>query len=286
MEGSNLKIYNLTKKRKLEGFLFAIPWIIGFIIFWMFPLLSSLYLSFTESSVNQFFGGKFLKFDNYLAVISDVDFGRDFVGTLMNSLINIPIIIIFSIFAASLLNQNLKGRWFFRAVFFMPVILAGAVMSVLLNLGLGDAGLGSRLVGQMNFLKQLLGEDLISRLGVIIWQSSVQILIFLAGLQSIPKSIYEASQIDGASPWECFWKITIPYIFPIIILNIIYSVIDSFTDPMNKIIEMIKISIFQKYDFGFASALSWLYFVIIFVFVLMVMGIGALSTRQNRKEGR
>jgi len=280
-----LKIYNLSKKRKIEGLLFATPWIIGFMIFWLFPLVSSLYLSFTESSIHQFFGGNFVKLDNYFAVISDVNFGRDFVGTLTNSLLNIPIIIIFSLFAASLLNQKIKGRWFFRAVFFMPVILAGAVMTVLFSIESGNnEGLGSKLVEQMGFLTQLLGDDLISRLGIIIWQSSVQILIFLSGLQGIPRSIYEASEIDGASPWESFWKITIPYLSPIIILNIIYSVIDSFTEPANKIIEMIKISIFQKFDFGFASALSWLYFILILLFILMVMGAGALINRSSGKE--
>lgn len=276
-----MKAYDLSEKRKLEGLLFSLPWIIGFLIFWLFPLGSSLFLSFTKSTVQQFFGGAFVEFDNYLAVISDVRFGTDFVGTLINSLINIPIIVIFSVFAATLLNQNVRGRWFFRSVFFMPVILAGAVLTVLYDMGSADIGIAQQMTGQMGFLKDLLGEELIARLGIIIWQSSIQILIFLTGLQSIPKSIFEASSIDGANPWETFWKITIPYLSPIIILNVIYSIIDSFTEPTNKIVEMIKTSIFQQFDFGFASALSWLYFCLIFIFILLVFGIGTLVSRKN-----
>lgn len=281
-----MKMGNLGTRRKLEGLLFSMPWIIGFLAFWLFPLGSSLLLSFTHSTVQNFFGGEFVKFDNYAAVIADVNFGTDFMGTLTNSLINIPIILIFSVFAATLLNQKIRGRWFFRAVFFMSVILAGAVLTVLYDIGGANIGIGEKMTGQMAFLKDLLGEELISRLGMVIWQSSVQILIFLTGLQSIPPSIFEAANIDGAGPWETFWKITLPYLSPIVLLNLIYSIIDSFTEPTNKIIEMIKVSIYTNFDFGFASALSWLYFILILIFIGLIVGVAGLVSRRNKRANR
>ena len=264
---------SLERKARREGVLFALPWTVGFMIFWLFPLVSSLWLSFKESTINNFFGGLFVGLENYGNVINDVSFGTDFVATLTNSLIDIPVIMAFSLFASVLLNQKMYGRVFFRAVFFMPVILAGAIMNVIFSMGAADAGLGSVLAGQMSFMASLIGENLISRLGIILWRSSVQILIFLAGLQSISSTIYEAAKIDGASPWETFWKITIPSLSPIIVLNLVYSIIDSFTEPTNRIIEMIKTSIFSQYDYGFASATSWLYFIIVLFVILLIFAV-------------
>ena len=260
----------ITTRRKWEGALFIFPWIIGFLIFWAFPLGSSLGISFSQATLTDIFGGNFVGMDNYLKVIGDVYFGTYFIGSLTTAAIDIPIIVIFSLFIAVLLNREMVGRSFFRSVFFLPVIISGAIMKSMMGIDATDLGFSEMFSQGLGSLVSLLGEDVIDRLGIILWQSSVQILIFLAGLQTITPSMYEAAKIDGASAWESFWKITIPQISPMILLNIIYSIIDSFTNSSNQVIELLKSSMFEKLDFGFAAALSWLYFAIILLIILVI----------------
>lgn len=260
----------ITTRRKWEGALFILPWVIGFLIFWAFPLGSSLIISFSEATVTNIFGGQFIGTENYLNVFGDVYFGSYFIGSLTTAAIDIPISVIFSLFIAVLLNRKMVGRSFFRSVFFLPVIISGAIMKSMMGIDAANLGFSEMFSQGLGSLVALLGEDVIDRLGVILWQSSVQILIFLAGLQTIAPSMYEAAEIDGASAWESFWKITIPQISPMILLNIIYSIIDSLTSSSNKVIELLKSSMFEKLDFGFSAALSWLYFAIILAIILVV----------------
>jgi len=267
-------------RKKLEGICFILPWIAGFLIFMAFPLGSSLYLSFRQSVVTEFFGGNFVGLNNYVNVVTDVYFGTYFTASLSNALIDIPVIVIFSMFVAVLLNRRLAGRTFFRQVFFLPVIISGAIMVSMAD-GSGTVNFSTMFGQGLGSLVNLLGRGVIDRLGIILWQSSVQILIFLAGLQTISSTVYEAAQIDGASSWEMFWKITVPQMSPIIILNIIYSIIDSFTNASNRIIELVKISLFNKLDFGYSAALSWIYFIIILLMILLIFVVSKLLTRND-----
>lgn len=189
-------------------------------------------------------------------------------------LIMVPIIIIFSLMIAISLNQNLRGRFLFRTIFFLPVIFStGYLLTEFVNQGEGSLGFLDRFaVGA--YLDAFLGDSswgqpiktLLNRFVLILWYSGVQILIFLAGRQTIPISAYESARIDGASPWEIFWKITLPAMAPFIFLNLIYTVVDMFTFPFNPIIGLIGTG-----NYGYSSALSWIYFVIIILFLLIVM---------------
>jgi ABC-type sugar transport system permease subunit len=112
--------------------------------------------------------------------------------------------------------------------------------------------------------------DMLSRLTIIFWKTGVQILLFLAGLQGISPSLYESARCDGATEWENFWKITLPMISPVILLNLIYTLVDSFTDINNRMMTYIKDTAFIKIQMGYASAMGWIYFLFIFVLLILV----------------
>ena len=201
-------------------------------------------------------------------------------------------ILFFSMFIAVLLNQKFKGRTFVRAVFFLPVVItSGALVYVLKSdIGIGIANQAPNVMGMpmvLNtdfediFMKVLnnnyeLTQSLIGmmdRVFVIMWRSGVQILIFLAGLQSIPVSVHESAFVDGATAWESFWKITFPMLSPIIVVNLAYTIIDSFTDYNNEILRYIMNTTFGKLQFDLGATYAWIYFVFILIIISISLGI-------------
>lgn len=272
--------------RNLEGSLFIAPWIIGFLTFLAFPLGFSLFMSFHKVKVHP--SGMQYDFNGieyYREILfNSSSFYDELIPYFQEVLIMVPIIIIFSLLIAISLNQELPGRFVFRAIFFLPVIFTtGYLLTEFVNQGEGSLGFLEKFaLGDV--LDTALGDSiwaapiktLLNRFVLILWYSGVQILIFLAGRQTIPISAYESARIDGASPWEIFWKITLPAMTPFIFLNLIYTVVDMFTFPFNPIIELIGTG-----NYGYSSALAWIYFVIIIVFLLIVM---LLFTRLNRTK--
>lgn len=256
----------------IEGMLFVSVWFIGFLCFMLYPLLSSLKISFTKSTLMNLMNGDYVGMGNYKTVITDPNFGPVFVDTLLAALIDIPIIVIFALFIATLLNKAFIGRTFFRSVFFIPVILSGVIMKFMFDQQLGHISIFDELGGGKEALNAMFGDAFVSRIGLIMWRSSVEILIFLGGLQGIPRSQYEAAEVDGATSWECFWKITLPYISPIILLNFIYAAVDSFTDPLSPMMAFIKLKMFS--DFGYAAAMSWMYLITVMIVIVVFLGIG------------
>jgi ABC-type sugar transport system permease subunit len=196
--------------------------------------------------------------------------------------VNVPLIVIFSLFLAVLLNQKFIGRSVARSIFFLPVILASGVIANLEAESLVQA------VAQQNpetsgffntfgsfelqriMLQSGVNESIVAyltgavdRIYEIVSQSGVQILIFLAGIQTISPQLYEASKMEGATGYEAFWKITFPMVSPLILVNIIYTIIDSFA--MNDMTDLIIATGFDNFDFGLSSAMAWLYFISIVV---------------------
>lgn len=265
--------------RKIAGILFVLPWIVGFAWFTLYP--------FTETIRYAFSNVRFLPtgialdpvgFDNFAQVLfRDPEFLLQLPGFLMQMFLLVPMVLVFSVILALLLNSPIKGRRFFRAVFFLPVIImSGAVLD---NLRSFDA---TQLNGLHNFFVYLfIQESLPTFLSVpilfifdnvvmFLWFSGVQILIFLSGLQKVDRTIYEAASVDGASSWQKFWKITIPILRPFIFLCALYTVVDIANSPMNMIISLIQKGMFElTKGFGFSAAVTWLYFV-------LVVGIAAL----------
>ena len=218
----------------------------GTIKWFLIPLITSLKYSF--ETVTPATGGvqeSWVGFQNYVYAFGvDPNYSKYLVSVLKDTAIKTPLIIIFSLFVAVMLNQKFKGRGFARAVFFLPVIIAtGPVYA-------------------MTETIQSITTDIFS----LVWNSGIQILIFLAALQNIPVSAKEAAQMEGATAWEYFWKITFPYVSPMILANLIFTIIDSFTDTSNSVMNRI-LEVQSDWKYGEAAAMAWSYFAIVMVAV-------------------
>lgn len=287
----------LHGKEAVAGYLFAIPFLVGF--FWLFlpMLLKSIQFSFSDMAVGE--GGYVLSkaanngLEHYIRALTiDPKFNLQLLGAVKDMAVNVPLIIIFSFFAANLLNQKFRGRGIARSIFFLPVILTSGIVlgieaSDLLQTTLGPEGMlsaddANTVFNVAGFLLEYtsLPSGIVmylskAVLGIydIVIASGVQILIFLAGLQGISPSLYEASNMEGATAWENFWKITFPMISPLILVNAIYTIVDSFTSANNELMEAIKNTIFNEVKYGYGSAMAWIYFVIIAVVIGIVSAI-------------
>lgn len=274
--------------RNLEGSLFMAPWLLGFLIFLGFPLVFSVYMSFNNVKIlpdkmkYDFVG---LKYYHEILFGSSALYDK-LIPYFQEVVIMVPVIVIFALLIAIFLNQKLPGRLLFRALFFLPVIFStGAVLQEFMSQG--EGGLGFIQNDAINgFMDTFLANSswgkpvkaVLEHFVLVLWYSGVQILIFLAGRQTISKSAYESARIDGASPWEVFWKITLPALSPFILLNVIYTVVDMFTFPSNPVIALINTD-----NYGYSSALAWIYFLIILVFLGIIM---LFFSKVTRGRGR
>lgn len=282
------KRLSLEQTKAWYGVLFVSPLILGMVMLFLLPLIQS--FRFSLSSIQMVEGGFAVLpkgISNYTSLFtSNPDYPRLLVEGVVNMVVNVPIIIIFSLFAAVLLNQKFKGRALARAIFFLPVILASSALanldissfvggSALSGSGSGD---GSNMLQSFELKKMLLDSGMapiivnyitsaVDRIYEIISSSGVQILIFLAGLQSISPSLYEASKIEGATGYEIFWKVTFPMMSPLILTNLVYSIIDSFS--RNKINTLISQTAFKTFDFGLSAAMSWVYFIVVAIILVI-----------------
>lgn len=274
---------SLEQKNRYYGLYFILPWFIGFLFLFMIPLLSSFRYSLSNLQVtDEGFSLKFIGLSNYQeALLSHESYVRVLTESVMNIAINTPLVIIFSLFFAVLLNQKFRGRVIARAIFFLPVILASGIIASIENGDLMQSVVRSAndtTGGGLSFMKNLeltvmlvesginitLVEYLtgaVSRIYEIVSQSGVQILIFLAGLQSISPSLYEAAKIEGSTGYEAFWKITFPMISPLILTNLVYTIINSFiSDDTSR---LVVDTAFKSFDFGLSAAMAWMYFAVI-----------------------
>lgn len=264
----------------LTGFMFISPWVIGFVLFMAFPLYQSLYFSFNKVYVTaNGIKTNYIGWENYrYAFLSDADFSAQLMLFLKSLVIMVPIVIIFSLIVSLLINQPIRGKGLFRAIFFLPVIItSGEVVKELFDQGAATIPIIEQ-YGVIEFIEanfsHSISEPIINimqQLIVILWYSGVQILIFLAGLQKVNTQIYEAASIDGASPWEIFWKITLPSIKSFVLVNIIYTIVDLSANPFNKVIDLVKENMFKiSTGFGYATSLAWIYFMVIFLVLIIV----------------
>ncbi|SFS74026.1 carbohydrate ABC transporter permease [Paenibacillus sp. BC26] len=287
----------ISTKNSIAGYLFILPFLLGFVWFFMKPIIESLIYSFSSfQNTATGFKTSWIGWSNYQYIfLKDATFAPELLQTVLKILLDFPLILIISFLAASLLNQKFKGRAFARAVFFLPVIITSGVLlnfeqnSMILltksavdpNL-IADAGGGNFFSYNLyNFLTSSKLDmtlvdyvlEAVNEIYTLITLSGVQILIFLSALQTIPPSLKEAAHIDGATGWEFFWKITFPMVSPFIVVNLVYTIVDSFTRPTNKIIITINKNMFEKANFGISSAMGWSYFVVILVLMGIVTAI-------------
>ncbi|MCR4636706.1 MAG: sugar ABC transporter permease [Butyrivibrio sp.] len=283
----------LVGKEAVAGLLFIIPFLIGFFGNFLPLILESIRFSLSNMEVTSkgYALTPALKngFEHYIRLLTiDPDFNQMLLRSMRDMVLKVPLVIIFSFFSANLLNQEFRGRAIARSIFFFPVILTSGVIlglenSDLLVRTLSETGQSAEDSQALLNVSHLLLEytdlpvNIISYLtsaidGIydIIIASGVQILIFLAALQSISPSLYEASSIEGATAWESFWKITFPMISPIILVNSVYTIIDTFTSETNEVMGRIRSTIFSDVKYGLGSAMAWLYFICISVILLVV----------------
>ncbi len=273
-------------KRKLRdwmyGYIFLAPWIAGVILFFVMSMVDSLNYSVHKIIMDNGVQMSPLEhwYDNFMSVFSlETDLPTTLGSFAISLVLQVPIIIAFSLIIAMLLNGKIRCRSLFRMIFFLPVIIAtGPVMNMLTAQGaatvpmMSDGSLLNLLSGLPQFLLDPITE-LFNSLILILWNSGIQILIFLSGLQKVSTTMYEAAKIDGANGWETFWKITLPIVKPIILLNSIYTVVSLATGGTNPIIELIYAATYttpwtKGYSYG--MAFSWIYTAIIGVVLLGV----------------
>ncbi len=275
----------LRTRQALSGYVFILPWLVGFLMFVAGPFLQSFQISFHTVDMMAGFKLKPVGFANYIEAFTiDERFVPTLLSTFQNTIIDTPLILVFSLFVAYLVNQKLRFTVLYKAVFFLPVVIAsGLVVQQLFSQGatsltnqemmirtLDIPELVTFLIPNPRFARIIL--DILNRLTILLWRSGIQILLFLAGLQGISSTYYEAAKVDGASDWEVFWKITLPMLSPIILVNIIYTIVDGFTDVFNPMLNLIKNAAFTgQFRLGYAAALGWIYFILIFVLIAIVV---------------
>ncbi|NMB95329.1 MAG: sugar ABC transporter permease [Clostridiaceae bacterium] len=283
------------KRKKFEGIIFALPFIIGTLIFYIFPLFISIKLSFGKLKSVQGFVIQWVGLANYSkALIIDTNFIPMFLSVIQKTIVQGPLIIVFSLLLALLINKNIKLKGAFRVIYFIPFLLGtGEVMNKLLGLGLDRQGFAfadSKLLPRefLVYLGPKVIEAVESFFGIIVvvlWNSGVQMLLFLSGLQSIPISLYESAKVDGGSEWEMFWKITLPLMSPIMLLNIVYTIITFFTDISNPIVTYTQDIAFRKLNFEYAAAIGWIYFLFIILLVMAVFFAFRNNIRTSSQSG-
>ncbi len=296
------KVASLDKKKAKAGWWFIAPFLIGFIAVYLPMIYTSIRYSFLDKANAN---GTFVGLKNYIYIFTeDATFTKTLTSGIQQLVFDIPAIVIFSLFMAVLLNQKMVGRAIFRAIFFVPVILGTGLIDELdssnvindmmgSTAGADNGSTGSsasdiisnydlaRIFDSMKVGTELVEyvTDLVNNIYGIINRSGVQLLIFLAGLQSISPAIYESCSIDGATTWETFWKITFPMISPMILVNTVYTVIDAFTSQSNVVINLIRT---QSSDTT-ASAMAWVYFLLVMLIIAIVtMVISAYVFYQRR----
>lgn len=287
------RLAGLEKRKAIAGYLFISPFIIGFLVFMLKPFFQSLYMSFCNVELgsgvyNPIWAGLY----NYNhAFTVDPEFNRLLVEEISRMVVYSLAIIVFSFFVALILNQEFKGRALVRAIFFLPVILSSGVIiglesnnQLMANLaqqiemtdqnisitGALETILTTSGVGTRAFEKVF---ELIDNIYDVAIASGIQIIIFLSGLQTIPASMYEAADIEGCTDWESLWKITFPMISSLFLVNWIYTVIDFCMRTDNEVIKKIQVVMIDQMNYGGASAMSWIYFVLVLAFVGITAGL-------------
>lgn len=286
-------------RQAFTGFMFVLPWFLGFMLFFAIPCFQSLQYSFSEVAVFDGFKCTWAGFDNYVSLLtSGASYLQALIKTLTDLAVNVPVILIFSLFVAVLLNRKFVGRGLIRSIFFLPVIVTtGVVMTTFQSTGdandvmQGDVnnGVMFQAANATEFLLNLGLNDTLTeymsmvadRIFGVVWDSGIQILLFLAALQSISPSLYEASNVEGATAWETFWLITFPNVAPIILVNIVYTIVDTFSDTDNRVLNEIDTMLNFTFNFGGAAAASWTFFVIILALIGIVFGVFTLLAGKN-----
>ena len=282
----------LEKRRSVWGYAFLLPWLVGLLTVFVVPMGLSAAFSLSEVTVSDGYSLSFVGLENYrVALFSDQNFLQYFASTMGSMLYNVPIILVYSFLVAVFLKEKFRGVTVFKFIFFLPVVLSSNLfMNLVNNFGSSAAtSLDAAIAGasQTTLLKSLNLSNYLTQLGLgkefvamltgpvdkvfeIVTCSGIQIFIFLAAINAVPPSLYEAAYVEGANGWEKFWKITFPMVTPMILVNVVYSIVDTFMSENNRVMEYVYDLSFQYFDFGLSSAICWIYFAALAVILAVV----------------
>ena len=269
----------IVELKSRYGYLFTMHWIIGIVIFFAVPLIQSVIFSFSDIEIVD--GGiniSLIGIENFKQILLiDANYEKWLTGSITSYLYSLPIIILLSMSLALILNQKFKGRLFFRALYFLPVIIStGAVINLIFkttsndmsNIGVSDAYSANMVsVDDIVKLLDIQGEVAkyitvtISRIFDLVWSCGIQIVLFLAGLQSVPASFFEASHVEGATKWEEFWFITFPMLSRVTLLVTIFTMVELITSERTTLIKNVY-SMMRTGNYDETSAMMWFYFLI------------------------
>jgi ABC-type sugar transport system permease subunit len=285
---------SIRQREIITGLLFISPWLVG--ISWFFLRNMAQTVRFSFNKLEMLDEGGFtlapVGWSNYTySLLENVNFNRELTNSVFQMLYNVPMIIFFSLFMALILNRKFALRGMVRAIFFLPVIMATTAITssleqIMLMMMGGVSSISPEVMRTMEggfdamsvaFLlmdfgmpMQVIGYIIEALAGLfnVIRASGVQIIIFLAALQAIPGSLYEVAQIEGATGYESFWKITFPMVSPLILTNVIYTIIDTYSQ--STIVEIAYYAAFSRVDFGLSAAMSILSALVSCLFLLLV----------------
>ena len=285
----NKTFRTMRSRNARRGVLFILPFIIGFLVFMVRPMIDSFWMSFNDVTIAA--GGgtnwKFIGFDNYKhAFTVDPYFNQRLVEEIPRMAINAVATLVLSFVIAVILNQEFKGRTVARAIFFLPVILSSGVLPGIekqnefynMMQGISDAVANASGVNLSASLQNLLSVSgvagdvfdvlfqMVDAIYDIVMASGIQIIVMLSGLQTISPSLYEAADVEGCTAWEAFWKITFPMVSPLLLVNAIYTIIDFFMKNDNKVMERIN-DVTQRMEYGHVAAMNWIYFGVAILFI-------------------
>lgn len=282
------KAKSLDAKKSRSAFIFLSPWLLGMLLFFVIPIFQSFYYSFADISIDlDGVSSSFVGLTNIKYLISkDPDYIKNLIAGIKDMLISVPFILVVSLILAVLLNNKFKGRLFFRSLFFLPVIItSGVVLQLYLSAASGNATevavSKSVSFSMIDFSTVLDGlnlpasletylSEVMDNLFMLVWQSGIQVVLFIAGLQSIPDLLYEVSKVEGATKWEEFWFLTLPMLSRTMYLIIVFTIVENITLTTNPVIAQ-SYNLFNNLYYGRGSAALWLYFLIVGIALFLIL---------------
>jgi len=270
-----LKILNekIHIKNEYEGYLYILPWLIGTILFFCYPVYKTVVISLSRITTYTGLVTEWIGLENYKRIFTrDVSFLPNFITVIKDTFINIPLILVFALFIAVIVDKDIKWKGFFRGIFILPFLLgSGYIFKTVIGIEVEEGvttvsqgiNLPAPILAYMGAQFTQIIRIFLDRISLILLKSPIQTIVFLGALQSIPISLYESAKCDGATEWEMFWKITLPSLVNQILFNTIFTLVESFTDLSNPVVDSIMGAWFTDKNYEYTAAMGWVYLLFI-----------------------
>lgn len=291
-----LKLFNkkIRIKREYEGYLYILPWLIGTILFFCYPVYKTIMISLGRITTYTGLVTEWVGLENYRRIFTrDVTFLPNFVTVIKDTFINVPLILVFALFIAIIVDKDIKGKGFFRGIFILPFLLGSGyifktVVGIEIEEGVTTVSQGiiipAPVLTYMGARFTQIIRMFLDRISLILLKSPIQIIVFMGALQSIPISLYESAKCDGATEWEMFWKITLPMLVNQILFNTIFTLVESFTDLSNPVIDSIMGAWFTDKNYEYTAAMGWVYLLFITLISAIIFAIWSHTNKTKKQQ--